>query len=323
MTTTNLIDRIAIEKGKQGTQSIPARDDWRNFRDILGCPLCKGDLTESQATFLCPNCSSKWPMVGRIPDFRQHSGTEPFKRWQQFQNEFEREAYEPKYAFRDREGCREVYEQLPAAIQGAFLDIGGADGTVRYFLPRDVAYLCVDPFLEAPRLALARGQDAKFREVFPCFTEPYAFVCAMAERLPIRSGQFDWVHMRSMIDHVADPPAVLKEAFRCLKPGGYLLMGVSARGGKAKTVEPGLVGLLAQAYRVLHYEGPKEFAHRLIRRLRGHRDHHLWHPSVHDLRTLLTGSGLLILHETWTSPPFDHVVYLLATRPIEEECPPV
>lgn len=318
MTILSSIDWRAIGDSRGRREDIPEKYDWKRFRGMLVCPWCKGDLTEGQAALLCASCGSKWPLVGCVPDFRHDGKTARFNAWHRFQSEFEREAYEPRHALRDREGCREVYERLPIAIKGRFLDVGGADATVRYFLPRDVEYLCVDPFLEAPRLAQARGQDSQFREVFPCFAEAYAFVCAMAECLPIRSRQFDWVHMRSMIDHVLDPVGVLKEGFRCLRPGGYLLIGVSARGGSAKTVEPGLVGLLAQSYRVLHYEGSKEFALRAIRRIRGHRDHHLWHPSIEDLRTLVTNSGFQILHQNWTSPPFDHVVYMLARRPIHE-----
>lgn len=293
---------------------LPSPELWEGFRDVLVCPGCKGELRKLCASFLCEDCGAGWPLGGSVPDFRMAPSSSSFRRWRQFQDEFEADTYEPRYALRDREGCREVYEELPIAMQGRFLDVGGADATVRHFLSPEVDYLCVDPFLEAPTLARRRGQNPDFREVYPCLAQPYAFVCALAECLPLRSRQFDWVHMRSMIDHVLDPGAAIREGFRCLAPGGHLLLGLSARGGAARTVDPGPAGLLAQAARVLRYEGPKEFGIRALRRLRGHRDHHLWHPSVDDLRTLLANCGFEVLFEKWTSPPFDHVVYLLARR---------
>jgi SAM-dependent methyltransferase len=296
-------------------RSIPSTASWKAVRDLLVCARCKGELRKLRELLLCRDCGTRWPVGASAPDFRVESPSPAFRDWRRFQSEFERESYEPRYALRDREGCREVYEELPIEMRGRFVDVGGADATVRHFLPPHVEYLCVDPYPEAPSLARRRGADPRFREVYPCLAEPYAFVCGLAEFLPLRSRQFDWVHMRSMIDHVLDPAAVIREGFRCLKPGGHLLLGLSVQGGAGKAVDPGLRGLAAQAARVLRYEGRKEFGVRVLRRLRGHRDHHLWHPSVDDLRSLLVNSGFTVLYEKWTSPPFDHVLYFLAQRP--------
>ncbi len=42
--------------------------------------------------------------------------------------------------------------------------------------------------------------------------------------LPIRSGQFDHVVMLAVLEHLAEPEGVLREAYRILAPGGSLIM---------------------------------------------------------------------------------------------------
>src|SRR6266446_584001 len=306
-----------IEEPRPDPGDAPERRDWRRFLGMLACPRCKGNLLEGNQALLCVNCGSNWPLVDGAPDFRPECQPECLENWQKFQSEFERESYDPKHALRDREGCREVYERLPVPIVGNFLDVGGADGTVRHFLPPNVHYLCIDPFVDTPRVALTRAGDPGFREVFPCLAEPYPFLCSLAERLPLKSRQFDWVHMRSMLDHAYDPFETLKEGYRCLRPGGHLLLGLSAHGGATRTLESGIAGILARGYRVLRYEGIVEFSARVLARLVGHRDNHLRHPSIQDLRSLLTKSGFEILWEHWTAPPYEHVVYILVRRPLQ------
>jgi SAM-dependent methyltransferase len=45
-----------------------------------------------------------------------------------------------------------------------------------------------------------------------------------AERIPLVSGSVDVVVARNSLDHVDDPPAVLREAQRLLRPGGTLIL---------------------------------------------------------------------------------------------------
>ena len=45
-------------------------------------------------------------------------------------------------------------------------------------------------------------------------------VCANAESLPLESGRFNLIYGGDMIEHVADPAAVLSETARLLAPGG-------------------------------------------------------------------------------------------------------
>jgi SAM-dependent methyltransferase len=44
-----------------------------------------------------------------------------------------------------------------------------------------------------------------------------------AESVPVRDASYDWVVMTEVLEHVAEPAAVLKECFRLLKPSGTLV----------------------------------------------------------------------------------------------------
>jgi SAM-dependent methyltransferase len=49
--------------------------------------------------------------------------------------------------------------------------------------------------------------------------------CA-AEGLPFVSGQFDAIVIRSVVEHLPDPPATFRELSRILKPGGYVFLNL-------------------------------------------------------------------------------------------------
>jgi len=50
------------------------------------------------------------------------------------------------------------------------------------------------------------------------------FVTGDAHAMPCRSGVFDVVYCRYVLEHVADPPGVLREIRRVLKPGGEVFI---------------------------------------------------------------------------------------------------
>jgi SAM-dependent methyltransferase len=53
---------------------------------------------------------------------------------------------------------------------------------------------------------------------------PALYLAVGAERIPLLSGSVDVVVARNSLDHVDDPPAVLREAQRLLRPGGTLIL---------------------------------------------------------------------------------------------------
>jgi SAM-dependent methyltransferase len=49
-------------------------------------------------------------------------------------------------------------------------------------------------------------------------------ICANVERLPFKSDVFDFVHSNNVIEHVSDQKALLREAWRVLKPTGLFFL---------------------------------------------------------------------------------------------------
>lgn len=58
--------------------------------------------------------------------------------------------------------------------------------------------------------------------MYNCLNAPLNFIGATAEFQPFVSGAFDWVHMRSMLDHVQVVDLALIEANRVLKADGKI-----------------------------------------------------------------------------------------------------
>jgi SAM-dependent methyltransferase len=68
------------------------------------------------------------------------------------------------------------------------------------------------------------------------------YLSVPAERIPLLSGSVDTVVARNSLDHVADPAAVIAEAWRLLRPGGHLILNVDVD-HPATPSEPHEIGL--------------------------------------------------------------------------------
>lgn len=211
--------------------------------DILCCSLCKGDLLRSERGFLCQNCGLFFPLTARragndqvekVYDFRLHWPdycVPPGKlSWQETQINYEH--FSDDFGVRDSlqeyldeiDSVKEIYTQ-EFHICGSVLDVGGHQGRLRHFLDEDVAlYVSIDPHIE-----VFRGMDRQpnLLKAYPCLSEPCNFLAAHGEYLPFKSGSFDWVHMRSVVDHFEDPYRAFLEAYRVARPGGKVLVGLA------------------------------------------------------------------------------------------------
>jgi SAM-dependent methyltransferase len=88
----------------------------------------------------------------------------------------------------------------PAA---AILDVGcGTAWLAEHFAD----YTGIDGSAEAVAAAREKGREILLSDV--------------DERLPFEDARFDGVVLKDLLEHVADPVAVVGEAFRVLKPGG-------------------------------------------------------------------------------------------------------
>lgn len=183
-------------------------------------------------------------------------------------------------------------------ILGDILDVGGGVGTVREFLDSAVTrHISIDPFIDAPYQIPPAKQKA-----YTCLNNEMNFISAMAEFLPFVSGSFDWVHMRSMLDHVQVPDLALLEAYRVLKIDGYLLVGISVEGGRTG--------------RVIFSELLKEFSKNILSiiGINKFKDMHTWHPTYKNLLKIIESNGFMVRDVYWQPYWNDKVVYVLAQK---------
>lgn len=188
-----------------------------------------------------------------------------------------------------------IYENFK--LSGRVLDVGGSSGMVREHLGKDVEYVSIDPNPNAPF-----NIDSERLKAYSCLSQDFAFLCGTAEFLPFRASSFDWVHMRSMLDHVQVPDLALLEANRVLNPNGFLLVGISVEGrvdGKLTLKELVIENIraLAKLFRIKRWQ-----------------DHHLWHPTVPNLKKLISDNGFEIVEMYWQPIHKNKVLYVKARK---------
>lgn len=164
-------------------------------------------------------------------------------------------------------------------------------------MPDEVEFVSTDPWLLAP---FANSKARK--EAYTCLNKPLNFVGATAEFQPFVAESFDWVHMRSVLDHVQVVDLALLEARRVLKPEGRVLIGLYVDGGKSGVIT------LKRRIKVSIKDG-LELAG--IDRLK---DHHVWHPTYAALMKLILDNGFTIEDTFWQPHWNDTVCYILAGK---------
>ncbi len=114
----------------------------------------------------------------------------------------------------ERSGLGEHRQALLAGLSGDVVEIGAGDGGVFPHYPPAVRnVLAVEP---EPRLRALAMTAAEHGSV------PVTVVEGVGERLPAADESRDAVVAAMVLCSVADPAAVLAEAFRVLRPGGEL-----------------------------------------------------------------------------------------------------
>lgn len=219
-------------------------------------------------------------------------GQEVFEVWEArgigYQGEVEK--YKKEIAY-----DKPIYDHFK--LKGDILDVGGLTGTVREFLDSDTRYISVDPFIDA----IFKIPKSKL-DAYKCLNNNFNFVGSTAEFIPFLTESFDWVHMRSMLDHVQVPDLALKEAYRVLKPKGSLLIGLYVEGGKSGK-KPFLRLAKDIVKEILEFIGINKY-----------KDFHTWHPTHNNLLKLIIDNGFTVIESYWQPYWREQVVYVLANK---------
>lgn len=172
--------------------------DQRNGYDVMACAACGFrhvvplPSPEAQAAEYAENY-----YTGEKPDYLKHAAEDA--EWL-------------KLMHRDR--LEIIRSHLPAGIDTpTLIDIGSGPG---FFLDAarelDFHVRGIEPSRQASAFARERGHD---------------IICAMFDaRLAATLAPADAVTMTNVLEHVADPVAMLDAAIACLKPGGILMVAV-------------------------------------------------------------------------------------------------
>jgi SAM-dependent methyltransferase len=195
------------------------------LRDVLVCPLCKGELDVTVGLIRCrtghlripqtrADCVDLLPLELALAD----SGD-----WSERQISMAQWYRDLLGTPADAAACFEKdyspYATLLGSLGGRVLDVGGGNGVVRHYLRDGVEYVLLEP-----ELAWLDARWTDLVDRFPCLATPACFVRGIGEYMPFADVSFDAVLAFWSLNHAASPPAVIAEAARVLRPGGLLLL---------------------------------------------------------------------------------------------------
>lgn len=287
-----------------------------DLEPLLRCPISKQPMEPFGPDYLAP-AGFRY----RDGDFRVSLDWSP--RWEAGQVEYERwvdellARYDGDPALMETTDAELVDVYAATDLPGLVLDVGGYPGIVlRHAAVPPDRYVSIDPI---------RLDPGRLKRLYPRFVSRYdgctevSRIQGVAEFLPLADLSFDTVHMRSCIDHFAAPQVALKEAYRVLRFGGKLVVGIALEGAfRKETAAGGSVAM--RSYRTVATT-LRERAPRLASSLEGAllwrrppEDHHIFHPTHDALVELLRGAGFTIANEVWQAS-FHNVIYVDARKP--------
>lgn len=260
-------------------------DDW--VLDILADPVTKLPAVREDFATKSGTLDAR-VFLPNTPGFDfWKTGQSVYEKWSDIQTD-------ERQLRAERDGVADVYRHIK--MTGRILDVGGHIGLVREFLPPSVEFVSVDPFIDIPSRI-----PAEYRNVYSCLSRPLNFIGACAEFLPFQAGSFDWVHMRSMLDHLQSPDLALLEARRVLKKDGKLVVGLYVDGGRLgrRTVRETIKEAVRPAVALF---------------LPRYRDRHTFHPTFANLNRIIADNGFRVIDAYWQPAWNDRVCYLTAVK---------
>ena len=227
----------------------PAQAGWLSpeLLPLLRCPLCKGGLTTAEEALHCARCQRTYPIVLGIPDLRVYEDPlipleDDYRKGEKVQAQAEKLDFAalvrfywslPTYPYTPPELCERFIRHVltdEVRIEAyrdkigrgrAFLDIGS--GTAALVKAAQSQF------------ELAVGCDVAFRWLLIARKRlheagrPANLVCCCADYLPFDTAAFDSVASVSLLEHVADASAVIRESARVTRPDGQIFAWTTNR----------------------------------------------------------------------------------------------
>ena len=165
-------------------------------------------------------------------------------------------------------------------LQGNILDIGGGWGLFRqWWEPGESdVFIVHDPGVER----FLRGPYKLHHHYYQrAFSLPMTFVEGFGEELPYKNDIFDTCLIAATLDHCIYPHKLCAEAYRCLRPGGTILVMQSCGSSEFNSHRPHILKRLLK-----HLRHPKRGLPIIYDRL-FHASYHLHHFYPADITLLL------------------------------------
>jgi ubiquinone/menaquinone biosynthesis C-methylase UbiE/uncharacterized protein YbaR (Trm112 family) len=263
----------------------------------LVCPLCKSELIWQLNRVECQKENHKFIIKDGVPDFlvltRPEFKNERTDWWRRELVNFQEwnKGYDLAQAEFDLKTSDEVQRKI--VTEGMVLDIGGSIGLIRRYLKSGSSYYVIDPDDQA------FSKIEVLKQLYPEVVEPFNFIIGVGEFLPFRDASFDTVMMRSVIEHFYDVDLVMKEAYRILRSGGKLIIGIGLPSSR-----PGEVW--QRLKKVYQEQGLKSVASKIFNKFFGKQRHsgHLHEFNLDSLRELFKKYqfGNIIIHHSKVNP---------------------
>lgn len=214
------------------------------------CPVCKGTLKEADGALSCASCGARWPVsdgipcfltTGELPEYQLSADMAGLVRqaralgWRLALEEHlgqagKRRAYAQEYVSSEARADFRFLMQLPE--QPTVLDIGSGWGNIAVAFARQARQVfAIDTTLPSLQFVQERAAQEGLTNVLPAVGD--------AVTLPLLDGCCDAVLMVGVLEWVAwgrigmlpeqAQQAALNEAYRVLKPGGQLYIGIENR----------------------------------------------------------------------------------------------